>query len=151
MPTPPADVTPIITSGNSFSTIENVLYSQIATASGGGTMTWAKGGADAAQVTLNTATGAWSLTGNFEADPSIAFTLTATNSAGSSAPQAITVTITNDVADDGTGTALSASELTRTSGPTTYPPTAEFTRPIDWADTPTMYGVMQRSQDATFA
>ncbi len=55
------------------------------------------------------------------------------------------------VAAAGTGTALSASELTRTSGPTTYPPTAEFTRPIDWADTPTMYGVMQRSQDATFA
>ena len=31
-------------------------------------------------------------------------------------------------------TALSASTLTRTSGPTTYPPTVSFTRPLDWAD-----------------
>ncbi len=96
----PVITTPVILSGNSFSTPENVLYSQTATASGGGTMSWAKGGTDAAVVTLNTATGAWSLTGDYETDTSITFTLTATNSAGSSAPQAVTVTITNDVADD---------------------------------------------------
>lgn len=47
------------------------------------------------------------------------------------------------------GLALSAPTLTRTSAATTYPPTIDFTRPIDWADGD--YAVMQRSQDATFA
>ncbi len=51
----------------------------------------------------------------------------------------------------GSGTALSASELERTSGVTAYPVTATFTRPIDWADDPVMYGVMQISADPTFA
>ncbi len=104
-----APTTPVILSGDAFSTPENVLYSQTATASGGGTMTWAKGGTDAAAVTLNTATGEWSLTGDFETDASISFTLTATNSAGSSSPQTITVTIT-DVVEAGPTTPTLQSE-----------------------------------------
>lgn len=49
----------------------------------------------------------------------------------------------------GPGTALSAPTLTRTSGATTYPPTVDFTRPVDWIDG--IQAVMQRSQDPTFA
>lgn len=49
----------------------------------------------------------------------------------------------------GTGTALSAPTLTRTSDATTYPPTVDFDRPVDWIDG--IEAVMQRSQDATFA
>lgn len=45
--------------------------------------------------------------------------------------------------------ALAPSTLTRTSGPTTYPPTVDFTRPVDWIDG--IQAVMQRSQDPTFA
>lgn len=45
--------------------------------------------------------------------------------------------------------ALSAPTLTRTSGVTTYPPTIDFTRPIDWQNGDT--ALMQRSQDVTFA
>ena len=46
---------------------------------------------------------------------------------------------------------LTAAKLTRTSAVSAYPPTVSFTRPIDWADTPTMYAVMQWSLDPTFA
>lgn len=45
--------------------------------------------------------------------------------------------------------ALSAPTLTRTSGVTTYPPTIDFTRPVDWQNGDT--ALMQRSQDVTFA
>lgn len=49
----------------------------------------------------------------------------------------------------GTGTALSASTLTRTTGATTYPPTFDFTRPIDWTDG--IQAAVQISTDPTFA
>lgn len=58
-------------------------------------------------------------------------------------------TFTSTTLAVGTGTALPASTMTRTSGVTTYPPTVSFTRPIEWIDGD--QGVMQRSQDATFA
>ena len=48
------------------------------------------------------------------------------------------------------GVALSAPTLTRTSAVSAYPPTVSFTRPIDWADSPTMYAVMQWSLDPAF-
>ena len=47
------------------------------------------------------------------------------------------------------GSVRSASTLTRTSGVSTYPPTIDFTRPIDWQNGDT--ALMQRSQDVTFA
>lgn len=47
--------------------------------------------------------------------------------------------------------AYPAGTVTRTSGPTTYPPTYTFTRPVEMADADQPQGVMQRSQDPTFA
>lgn len=71
--------------------------------------------------------------------------VTATNSSGStSANSNVLGPVTA-----GSGTALPASTLERTSGATTYPPTIRFDRPMEWQDGDV--AVMQRSQDATFA
>lgn len=94
---PPASDTtaPTITSTASHNVNENAVYSATATANE--TVTWAKGGADASLVTLNTSTGAWSVAAqDFEAKTSVSFTLTATDTAGNvSSPQTVTLTINN--------------------------------------------------------
>lgn len=89
---------PTITSPAAHSVNENAVYS--ATAAADESVSWAKGGADAALVTLNTATGEWSVPAqDFETKPSVSFTLTATDASGNaSSPQTITLTII-DVAE----------------------------------------------------
>lgn len=89
---------PTITSSASHTTPENAAYSATATANEA--VTWAKGGTDAALVTLNTSTGAWSVPAqDYETRTSVVFTLTATDTAGNvSSAQTVTLTIT-DVAE----------------------------------------------------
>jgi len=102
---------------------------------------WNRGG-----VAIGGATSGSYLIAAADVGTTLTVTVTATNAAGSvPATSAATGTVT------GTVSGMSASTLTRTSAVAAYPPTVSFTRPIDWADTPTMYGVMQRSQDPTFA
>jgi hypothetical protein len=96
---PPPDTTaPTITSTASHNVLENTPYAAVATANE--PVTWAKGGTDAALVTLNPATGAWSVAAqDYETRTSVVFTLTATDLAGNaSAAQTVTLTI-GDVAD----------------------------------------------------
>lgn len=95
------DVTePSITSPATFTVDENVALNQNATANTA--VTWSKGGLDAGLITLNSATGAWSLPAqDYEARQSVSFVLSATKQGnGLSASQIITITI-NDVADGG--------------------------------------------------
>lgn len=88
-------IKPVITSASSFSVNENVAFSSTATASK--SVSWAKGGADADLVTLNTATGAWSVGAqSFETKTSVAFTLTAMDNYGNvSQTQSVVLTIVN--------------------------------------------------------
>lgn len=87
---------PTITSVATFSSNENTVFSTTATANQ--TVTWTKSGTDAAIVTLNATTGAWSVPAqNFYTKPSVQFSLTATNSSSLSATQNIVLTITNVV------------------------------------------------------
>jgi len=108
---PVADTTaPTITSAGTFSTPENQAFTRTATANEA--VKWAKGGTDAAIVTLNSSTGVWSVPAqDFETKASVVFTLTAMDAAGNvSAPQTVTVTIT-DVAETGGFTATGKSVI----------------------------------------
>lgn len=93
--TAPIDSTaPTITSSAAHSVAENSAYSATATANEA--VTWAKGGLHAALVTLNASTGAWSVPAqDFETQPSVSFTLTATDAAGNASTQSVTLTITD--------------------------------------------------------
>jgi VCBS repeat-containing protein len=97
------DVAPVITSAATATAIaENgtagaVVYTATATDVDSSTLTYSLGGADAGLFTINAATGAVSLTAaaNFEAKPSYAFTVTASDGTFSSAAQAVTLAVTN--------------------------------------------------------
>lgn len=122
------DTAPTITSTNSHSVAEGTGYSATATANE--TVTWAKGGTDAALVTLNTTTGAWSVAAqNYETKTSVEFTLTATDGAGlSSSAQTVTLTITN-VNETPTDIALSANTVAEDAAPGTLVGTLSTTDP----------------------
>lgn len=92
---------PTITSPGTHSVKENIPYTATATADEA--VTWAKGGTNAALVTLNTATGQWSVAAqDYETRTSVVFTLTATDAAGNaSAAQTVTLSITNDATPPG--------------------------------------------------
>lgn len=76
-------------------------------------VTWGKTGADAALVTLDTATGVWSLPEtDYETKTSYAWSFTAANANGSATPQAVTIAISdvddtapalNSASDDASG------------------------------------------------
>lgn len=93
------EVAPTITSAN-----PSGFYAEGAPVSGtltaNETVTWSKSGTDAALVTLNTSTGAWSITSttDFETKSSYSWAFIATDSAGNSSSQTVAITIT-DVAE----------------------------------------------------
>ena len=93
------EVAPTITSANPSGTYsENIARSGTLTANE--TVTWSKSGTDQALITLNSSTGAWSITSvpDYEAKTSYSWTFTATDGAGNSSSQNVAVTIT-DVAE----------------------------------------------------
>lgn len=90
-----APVAPTITSSASHTVAENAIYNATATANE--IVTWTKSGTDAALVTLDATTGAWSVAAqDYETRTSVSFSLTATSAvSGLTAAQAVLLGITN--------------------------------------------------------
>lgn len=91
---------PSITSSATHSVTEGTAYSATATANE--FVTWTKSGTDAALVTLNSSTGAWSVPAQtYATKSSVSFVLTATDAASLTKTQTITLTI-NQLPSSGT-------------------------------------------------
>lgn len=132
---------PVITSTASHSTPENQIYSATATANE--TVTWSKAGPDAALVTLNNTTGAWSVPAqDYETRQSVAFDLIATDAAGLSSSQRVVLEIT-DIVSEGTGDTTPPS-LTSPTGSSSTTSSANVGATTNEADG-TMYAVVTTS------
>ncbi|WP_253585436.1 beta strand repeat-containing protein [Aeromonas caviae] len=120
------EVAPAITSGTTASAIDEnsgagqVVYTVTSTDSGdvstGSTSYSLKAGADAAQFSINAATGAVTLIGNpdYETKASYSFTVVATDAAGNASEQTVTLAI-NDVVDE-TAPTVSSIAISGASG-----------------------------------